>query len=266
MRLWNANGDFLRQLGHDHYWARGLIGLPDNRFLTWRRYGELNIWSLEGELLTVLTGHSSDIVDRPLVLLDGRILTADEAGHVRLWSLDGQSLNAIDVNTSVIQGVFQHADGRLLFWGSNGSLYAWSLEDSALIVLDETLEDLQMIPELSNGNFLSWNRDFVDDGIALVLPDERLITIAADNTFQLRNPDGQVIRTYQGHKGRVNGVRLLRDGRLLSWSDDQTLRFWQVDVEESIDYACTRVFRDFTDEERVRYNIPPGATCSQFAG
>ncbi|HRF95103.1 MAG TPA: hypothetical protein PLZ51_07910, partial [Aggregatilineales bacterium] len=68
-----------------------------------------------------------------------------------------------------------------------------------------------------------------------------------------------------------DGALELRDGRILSWSFDGTLRIWQ-DYPNLHEYACTRVFRDLTLEERELYNIrdETGAidlspTCPQFA-
>jgi WD40 repeat protein len=40
---------------------------------------------------------------------------------------------------------------------------------------------------------------------------------------QTRSP---VLAVMQGHRGKVNGAQALPDGRLLSWSDDKTLRLW----------------------------------------
>ena len=34
--------------------------------------------------------------------------------------------------------------------------------------------------------------------------------------------------TLTGHKGRVRGLRVLPDGRLVSWAADKTLRIWTV--------------------------------------
>jgi hypothetical protein len=43
-----------------------------------------------------------------------------------------------------------------------------------------------------------------------------------------------------------------------------TARVWDADYRDFIAYACTRVFRDFTDEERARYGIDDMPTCPQF--
>jgi hypothetical protein len=38
-------------------------------------------------------------------------------------------------------------------------------------------------------------------------------------------------------------------------SDDGSVQFWDVDYRETVRYLCSLLLRDFTDEERLQYNI-----------
>ena len=38
-------------------------------------------------------------------------------------------------------------------------------------------------------------------------------------------------------------------------SDDGTARLWDVDYHDTIRYLCSRLLRDFTDDERAQYGI-----------
>ena len=41
---------------------------------------------------------------------------------------------------------------------------------------------------------------------------------------------------------------------------------WNTDIHDLFAFACIRVFRDFTDEERAAYGIPDNdPSCPQFA-
>jgi len=64
---------------------------------------------------------------------------------------------------------------------------------------------------------------------ALVLGDGRLFSWSEDNTLRLWTADGTPLAVLQGHTGRITGALILGDGRLLSWSEDNTLRLWTAD-------------------------------------
>jgi WD40 repeat protein len=64
---------------------------------------------------------------------------------------------------------------------------------------------------------------------ALELRDGRLLSWSWDKTLRLWAADGAPLATLRGHEGGVLGALALRDGRLLSWSQDWTLRLWAAD-------------------------------------
>ncbi len=46
---------------------------------------------------------------------------------------------------------------------------------------------------------------------------------------------------------------------------DKTIRVWLTDYRDLIDYACTRVGRDLTQDERILYGVSgQDPTCPQF--
>jgi WD40 repeat protein len=70
-----------------------------------------------------------------------------------------------------------------------------------------------------------------DDAVngAIQLRDGRILSWSRDNTLRLWRGDGTPIVTLTGHTEVVYGATQLADGRLLSWSGDSTLRLWDVD-------------------------------------
>jgi WD40 repeat protein len=64
---------------------------------------------------------------------------------------------------------------------------------------------------------------------ALELRDGRLLSWSWDTTLRLWAADGTERAVLRGHEGSIEGALELRDGRLLSWSDDTTLRLWAAD-------------------------------------
>jgi WD40 domain-containing protein len=61
---------------------------------------------------------------------------------------------------------------------------------------------------------------------AAALSDGRLLSWSDDTTLRLWTSDGAPLAELKGHRGRIFGATALSDGRLLSWSDDGTLRLW----------------------------------------
>jgi WD40 repeat protein len=64
---------------------------------------------------------------------------------------------------------------------------------------------------------------------ARALSDGRLLSWSDDTTLRLWASDGAALAELRGHRGRIFGATVVSDGRLLSWSDDSTLRLWVSD-------------------------------------
>jgi WD40 repeat protein len=61
---------------------------------------------------------------------------------------------------------------------------------------------------------------------AMPLNDGRLLSWSDDKTLRLWDSTGAPLAVLQGHSGYVSGALALDDGRVLSWSRDGTLRLW----------------------------------------
>jgi WD40 repeat protein len=83
-------------------------------------------------------------------------------------------------------------DGRILSWSDDGTLRLWYAQKYEV-----------------EGDWESW-RGFGELG----LPAPRL---------------GEALCELKGHEGAVNGALILPDGRILTWSDDGTVRAWSPD-------------------------------------
>ena len=61
---------------------------------------------------------------------------------------------------------------------------------------------------------------------AVALRNGDILSWSEDGTLRLWDPEGVATHTLKGHSGPVTGAISLKDERLLSWSEDGTLRLW----------------------------------------
>lgn len=75
------------------------------------------------------------------------------------------------------------------------------------------------------------------------------------------------IQIFRGHTAGVNSMAFSPDGTAaLTGSWDGTARLWDMDYHNFVNYACTRVFRDLTEEERRMYSITDSTpTCPSLS-
>ena len=84
-----------------------------------------------------------------------------------------------------------------------------------------------------------------------------IVTASVDNTARLWDVQtGKELRRFIGHTAPVENVAFSPDGKhVLTGSDDGTARLWDVDYHTTMQYLCSRLLRDFTDDERAQYGI-----------
>ncbi|MEZ4669524.1 MAG: NB-ARC domain-containing protein [Anaerolineae bacterium] len=131
-----------------------------------------------------------------------------------------------------------HPEGRLRTSDREGDVrwQAWSalnsltrlltLEEPHLRVLPDGVQDSYVIQQIRERAYHEG-----DDALS-----ERCEQWLQDKGYLWHNglryqSSKALIRTLSGHQARVNGAIRLDDGRMLSWSDDGTLRLWSISGE-----------------------------------
>jgi len=96
-------------------------------------------------------------------------------------------------------------------------------------------------------------------------PDGKTVATASmDGSARLWDVQtGQEIRRFIGHTAEVESVTFSLDGKyLLTGSADGTAMLWDVDYHTTMQYLCSVLLRDFTDDERAQYGITDDSpTC-----
>lgn len=284
-RLWDAHtGEELRQfIGHTD-WINSVAFSPNGRYIfTGSLDGTARLWDVQtGQELRTFKGHSSGLStvafspDGKYVLTGswdrtakrwethtGKLLTIYQVGSgpygvafspdgqyvltgdfdnktLSLWDTrSGKRLRRFTGHTEPVNGVAVSPDGRFVL----GSSY----DKTARLWDVQTGEQLQVFT--GHKAFL-WTATFSPDG-------KFVLTAGGDNTARLWDiQTGQELRRFNGHTGPVEWVVFSPDGKIFATaSDDSTARLWDVDYHDTIRYLCSRLLRDFTDNERAQYDI-----------
>jgi WD40 repeat protein/serine/threonine protein kinase len=139
-----------------------------------------------------------------------RIVTCSFDRQVRVWSAAGELLRTFE--DGVVQTIARFApDGRTLWTGgSDGALRRWDAD---------------------TGTLVASYREHAGGLAALAVRGDRVVTGGADQTVRLWDAtSGEVIRRLSGHRAPVRGIQFLDAARLVTASDDHTVRVWPLDA------------------------------------
>jgi Tol biopolymer transport system component len=171
---------------------------------------------------------------------DGKIIFTDTDGLGRLWNATtGREIQRFTIPTTAIYSVVVSADNRyVITTGDDQKARLWDVQ---------TGKEVRQFIGHTSGIFT-----------AIFSPDGQTIATASpDSTARLWDVQtGQELRRFTGHTAGVEVVAFSPDGKhILTGSDDGTAMLWDVDYHTTMNYLCSRLLRDFTEEERAQYGI-----------
>jgi WD40 repeat protein len=185
---------------------------PDGtRFATGGTDATARLWRAEdGEALGALLGHAGSIY-RVAFSPDGRrIASAATDGAARLWdSTTRAEATILRGHASYVYPVAYSPDGRLLASGGwDGQVRLWDASTSEPITSLSTGGPIFSLAISHNGDFLAAGGN-------------------ADAEIRVWRLDtGRLQAVLRGHRARVRRLAFSPDGRLVSVSEDHTVRLW----------------------------------------
>ena len=222
IRLWNiSTGELIRTISGHNDRVTALSFNPDRQtFASASADRTIKIWAIEGNLLTILQGHTAEVISL-VFSSDGRLASSSADNTVRLWDIGQQSSIVLGKKPAIAALAFS-SDGKTLASASRDStIQLWSVREAQL--RQTLIGHSRAVTSLS----------FSSDGSVLASGGE-------DTTIKLWNTEtGELLKTLQGTQDRVSSVAFQAEN-LLSTSDRLGLTTWNLDLNTLLERSCDR--------------------------
>jgi hypothetical protein len=222
--------------------------------------GEINLWSLDGNLVRTIEAHDSvvgDIAFSP----DSTILASGaDDNNIQLWRVaDGALLRTLHGHTDWVHSVAFSPDGAILASGSrDGTIRLWQVTDGRLLhILVQSAQvnnavfspdglwvagvgvggdnfPILAVWDVRTGERIYRRNDHTLSGGAIAFNPEGSILATGgghmDKIIQVRRSfDGQPLKSLSGHEAWIADLAFSPDGRfLVSGSGDGTIKVWMI--------------------------------------
>jgi len=249
-----ATGELLRTMQGHLFGLYFLGALADGRVVSISHDRTLRVWDpTSGSLQSLIEDH--DLRDVKYVLLSeeyaasyGVPRTKDSAA-LRIWSLTSGNCIQEIVTPERVSQVRSALNGRLICAVCGKSLLAWHLQSGELVgrlddpdgniaILALTADERRVICSFGQGRLRVWNIEtgetwaLTDDQgkVPLVVVEDRLVAACSpSNEINVWDLDtGRLLRVLRGHAASVTKLVPAGPNRLVSASDDDTVRVWDI--------------------------------------
>jgi WD40 repeat protein/transcriptional regulator with XRE-family HTH domain len=248
--------------------------------------GSLRVWDVQsGQTVQRITDLSG--LYGATISPDGKTIVSTQMGtdgpEIRVWdTASGRELRYMDQGTN-INNVTISPDSKMLMVGAcDSAAHLWDLATGVEVrkfAFPAGNHCVNSMAFSADGQYVAtagiegrawlWNvasgekvREFVGHAgivwaVALSKDGRYAVTSGADGTARVWDvATGEELRRYAGHKAGIFGVDISADGSLVATGGvDGTVRLWYTDLNRTVDDICRRLIRDFSDDERERYNI-----------
>lgn len=214
LRLWNIDDGFCEQVYQGHtsgVWSTTILhrlSTGNVYIASGSRDSTVRIYDMKnGSTKTILTGHTKTVIAIAALPDDRYLATGSQDYTVRLWNIESvttDSTPSTEINIPSIDILRGHTADIQSILPYNGYLLATGSHDKTIRIWN--LRHLYDLPRLESGVEIS-----VQTSLTL---------------GQTATPVTPCIYVLRGHTGKIYDIIHLTDTRLLSASQDGTLRIW----------------------------------------
>jgi WD40 repeat protein len=238
--------------GHEEI-IGGVITIDSNKILSWSDDTTLRVWFLDRSIpIHVLMGHGAQVT-HALSLPDGTITSTAYDGSLCIWDLKTGTLAQKVVRPELtFMGTMYWRSKHVVSWDLEGNLIPWDISSGKAISIlkgacfgyyqRSMIRPFLLLRErgiavtwpstlefwdLQSGKGVNAFMEHTDAVVgANLLSDGRILTWSNDRTLKIWTQDGIVEATLRGHENYINNAFELDNGDIVSWSDDATIRVW----------------------------------------
>ena len=269
VRIWNLKGKLLTTLaGHTDQVDSVIFSRDGKLIITGSADNTIKIWQRDGTLIRTIETvpnlenlsqkeKDENIVYSVSLSPDGQIIvSASKNGKLQLWNLQGELLETLTEHTNSVNSVSFTANGKFLVSGSGDTtIRLWNLSPRPFLNHNGSIVDFDFIldgKEIVTISNVSQNKTDKKKVIRLwdfhkqqfsefanqekysrvrVSPDgTKIVTTNDDQTIQIWNKKGILLKTLAEHTDRVFDVSFSPNSKLFATTSyDNTLKIWRED-------------------------------------
>jgi WD40 repeat protein len=202
-----ANGQPIRTLGGSNAPITAVSG--NNALVAGgAEDGRLFVWGGDGKTLGSYRAHAKAVTAVSVHPQGTQLLSGGEEGLVKLWGLPPRPPKVLTHPDAVSAAVLS-SDGSKLYSGGANTLRVWNVSQA-------------QVERQFSGNALV-------TAVAISSSGQLLVSGGADGTLRFWDQQKGIETLHLGaHNGRVTSLALAGEGRLLSASEDGTVKLWQL--------------------------------------
>ncbi len=228
IKLWDTKSYTLLNTLSSHTDSVSDITFMKNGDLVSSSYDKtLKIWDEDTfKNKATLKGHRS-FINGIKILNNGNILSYDD-DNIRVW--DKNNYNCIvSLNSSSY-------DSSNIKFEENGYVLSYA-EDNTLEVIDE--KSNKLITSLSHKEYTILDTD-TQNNDTIIFSDTLVLNILDDVVYVINRKIQKQIATIKGHAGKINGLKILTNNNVLTYSSDGSLRIWDINKIKYANYQITK--------------------------